>query len=112
MLAHALSTPATSMSHLLALADKWSRPLVGSSFITTSKRSPPLPNAVTGIPALRPYQYATISKRQKTARRAYRGSWRSECVKQRVPHRMEHCASGASSTHDWWLTTVVYTHHL
>ncbi|KAF7343369.1 hypothetical protein MVEN_01769200 [Mycena venus] len=62
------------MSHLLALADKWSRPLVGSSFITTSKRSPPLPNAVTGILALWPYQYATISKRQKTARRAYRGA--------------------------------------
>ncbi|KAJ7123586.1 hypothetical protein C8R44DRAFT_620563, partial [Mycena epipterygia] len=36
------------------------------------------PNAVTGIP---PHQYTTISKRQKTVRRAYGGSRCGKCVK-------------------------------
>ncbi|KAF9505919.1 hypothetical protein BS47DRAFT_1353509 [Hydnum rufescens UP504] len=37
-----------------------------------------------GIPALRPRQYATISKRQKTVRRAYGGSRCGQCVKDRI----------------------------
>ncbi|KAJ7630326.1 ribosomal protein L34Ae [Roridomyces roridus] len=37
-----------------------------------------------GIPALRPRQYATISKRQKTVCRAYGGSRCGDCVKQRI----------------------------
>ena len=39
----------------------------------------PLP----GIPALRPRQYATISKRRKTVQRAYGGSRCGDCVKSR-----------------------------
>lgn len=35
------------------------------------------------IPALRPRQYATISKRQKTVTRAYGGSRCGDCVKSR-----------------------------
>ncbi|KAF8909757.1 ribosomal protein L34Ae [Gymnopilus junonius] len=37
-----------------------------------------------GIPALRPRQYATISKRQKTVNRAYGGSRCGDCVKSRI----------------------------
>jgi len=40
--------------------------------------------ALPGIPALRPRQYATISKRQKTVRRAYGGSRCGDCVKSRI----------------------------
>ncbi|KAG8692428.1 60S ribosomal protein L34 [Ceratobasidium sp. 395] len=40
--------------------------------------------ALPGVPALRPRQYATISKRQKTVRRAYGGSRCGDCVKQRI----------------------------
>ena len=36
------------------------------------------------IPALRPRQYATISKPQKTVQRAYGGSRCSNCVRQRI----------------------------
>ena len=35
------------------------------------------------VPALRPRQYATISKTKKTVRRAYGGSRCGDCVKQR-----------------------------
>ena len=39
------------------------------------------------VPALRPRQYATISKTKKTVRRAYGGSRCGDCVKQRcVPN--------------------------
>ncbi|KAF0519151.1 60S ribosomal protein L34-B [Gigaspora margarita] len=37
-----------------------------------------------GIPALRPRQYAQISKRQKTVRRAYGGSRCARCVRDRI----------------------------
>ncbi|CAG8539088.1 ribosomal protein L34Ae [Gigaspora rosea] len=37
-----------------------------------------------GIPALRPRQYAQISKRQKTVRRAYGGSRCAKCVRDRI----------------------------
>ncbi|KAF5372480.1 hypothetical protein D9758_005159 [Tetrapyrgos nigripes] len=37
-----------------------------------------------GVPALRPRQYATISKRQKSVNRAYGGSRCATCVKSRV----------------------------
>jgi large subunit ribosomal protein L34e len=37
-----------------------------------------------GIPALRPREYATISKRQKSVRRAYGGSRCGDCVKSRI----------------------------
>ncbi|KAL9604240.1 MAG: hypothetical protein Q9219_000638 [cf. Caloplaca sp. 3 TL-2023] len=37
-----------------------------------------------GIPALRPRQYATISRPKKTVQRAYGGSRCSNCVKDRV----------------------------
>ncbi|KAI9633694.1 60s ribosomal protein l34-b [Dioszegia hungarica] len=40
--------------------------------------------ALPGIPALRPRQYATLSKRQKTVNRAYGGSCCAPCVKQRI----------------------------
>ncbi|KAH8925776.1 60s ribosomal protein l34-b [Atractiella rhizophila] len=40
--------------------------------------------ALPGIPALRPRQYATISKRQKTVNRAYGGSRCAKCVKERI----------------------------
>ncbi|KDQ56591.1 hypothetical protein JAAARDRAFT_36074 [Jaapia argillacea MUCL 33604] len=37
-----------------------------------------------GVPALRPRQYATISKRQKTVNRAYGGSRCGDCTKSRI----------------------------
>ncbi|KIY72209.1 ribosomal protein L34e, partial [Cylindrobasidium torrendii FP15055 ss-10] len=37
-----------------------------------------------GIPALRPRQYAVISKRQKSVNRPYGGSRCGECVKSRI----------------------------
>ncbi|KAL8922746.1 MAG: hypothetical protein Q9172_003461 [Xanthocarpia lactea] len=37
-----------------------------------------------GIPALRPREYATISRRRKTVQRSYGGSRCSNCVKDRV----------------------------
>jgi len=40
--------------------------------------------ALPGVPALRPRQYATISKRRKTVRRAYGGSRCGVCVKSRI----------------------------
>jgi large subunit ribosomal protein L34e len=36
------------------------------------------------IPALRPREYATISKPQKTVQRAYGGSRCANCVRQRI----------------------------
>ncbi|KAL7422634.1 60S ribosomal protein L34B [Cryptotrichosporon argae] len=41
-------------------------------------------DALAGIPALRPREYATLSKRQKTVHRAYGGSVCARCVKQRI----------------------------
>ena len=44
----------------------------------------PLTNLqIVQVPALRPRQYATISKRQKTVQRAYGGSRCGDCVKSR-----------------------------
>ncbi|KAB5592947.1 60S ribosomal protein L34 [Ceratobasidium theobromae] len=40
--------------------------------------------ALPGVPALRPRQYAVVSKRRKTVRRAYGGSRCGDCVKQRI----------------------------
>jgi len=40
--------------------------------------------ALPGIPALRPRQYAKISKRQKTVQRAYGGSRCASCVRERI----------------------------
>ncbi|THH29819.1 hypothetical protein EUX98_g4370 [Antrodiella citrinella] len=40
--------------------------------------------ALPGIPALRPREYATISKTRKSVRRAYGGSRCAGCVKQRI----------------------------
>jgi large subunit ribosomal protein L34e len=40
--------------------------------------------ALPGVPALRPREYATLSKRQKTVNRAYGGSRCSTCVRTRV----------------------------
>ena len=40
-------------------------------------------NLLVQIPALRPRQYATISKTKKTVRRAYGGSRCGDCVKSR-----------------------------
>jgi len=40
--------------------------------------------ALPGIPALRPRQYATISKRQKTVNRPYGGSRCGDCIKSRI----------------------------
>ncbi|KAF9484299.1 ribosomal protein L34e [Pholiota conissans] len=37
-----------------------------------------------GVPALRPREYAVISKRQKTVQRAYGGSRCGDCVKSRI----------------------------
>ena len=37
-----------------------------------------------GVPALRPREYATLSKRQKTVQRAYGGSRCAGCVKNRI----------------------------
>ncbi|KAJ7829407.1 ribosomal protein L34e-domain-containing protein [Mycena olivaceomarginata] len=51
--------------------------------IATSPKCGDCGVGLPGIPALRPRQYATISKRQKTVRRAYGGSRCGECVKQR-----------------------------
>ncbi|CAG8553499.1 35273_t:CDS:2 [Gigaspora margarita] len=39
---------------------------------------------IVKIPALRPRQYAQISKRQKTVRRAYGGSRCARCVRDRI----------------------------
>ncbi|KAI0521610.1 60S ribosomal protein l34 [Xylaria bambusicola] len=41
-------------------------------------------NALSGIPSLRPRQYATLSKPRKTVSRAYGGSRCSNCVRDRV----------------------------
>ncbi|EIM23025.1 60S ribosomal protein L34 [Wallemia mellicola CBS 633.66] len=40
--------------------------------------------ALSGVPALRPRRYATISKRQKSVTRAYGGSRCAHCVRERV----------------------------
>lgn len=40
--------------------------------------------ALPGVPALRPRQYAQISKRQKTVQRAYGGSRCATCVRDRI----------------------------
>ncbi|KAK6906850.1 50S small subunit ribosomal protein L34e [Kwoniella mangroviensis CBS 10435] len=40
--------------------------------------------ALPGIPVLRPRQYATLSKRQKSVNRAYGGSVCAPCVKSRI----------------------------
>ncbi|KAK7725394.1 60S ribosomal protein L34B [Botryosphaeria dothidea] len=39
---------------------------------------------LAGIPALRPHEYATISRPKKTVQRAYGGSRCANCVKDRV----------------------------
>ncbi|KAK7513986.1 60S ribosomal protein eL34 [Phyllosticta citriasiana] len=39
---------------------------------------------LAGIPALRPREYATISRPQKTVQRAYGGSRCASCVKDRI----------------------------
>ncbi|CAG8450537.1 5303_t:CDS:2 [Acaulospora morrowiae] len=39
---------------------------------------------LAGIPALRPRQYARISKRQKSVQRAYGGSRCAKCVRDRI----------------------------
>ncbi|KAF2090261.1 ribosomal protein L34e [Saccharata proteae CBS 121410] len=39
---------------------------------------------LSGVPALRPREYATISRPQKTVQRAYGGSRCANCVKDRV----------------------------
>ena len=41
-------------------------------------------NKLAGVKALRPHQYASISKRQKTVTRPYGGSRCGGCVKQRI----------------------------
>ncbi|CAG8510315.1 5927_t:CDS:2 [Paraglomus brasilianum] len=41
-------------------------------------------NRLPGIPALRPREYARISKRQKTVTRAYGGSRCARCVRDRI----------------------------
>ncbi|KAF9045282.1 ribosomal protein L34Ae [Panaeolus papilionaceus] len=40
--------------------------------------------ALAGVPALRPREYATISKRQKSVQRAYGGSRCGDCVRSRI----------------------------
>ncbi|EOR04828.1 60S ribosomal protein L34-B [Wallemia ichthyophaga EXF-994] len=40
--------------------------------------------ALSGVPALRPRGYATISKRQKSVTRAYGGSRCAHCVRERI----------------------------
>ncbi|GAA5867208.1 hypothetical protein JCM5296_002794 [Sporobolomyces johnsonii] len=40
--------------------------------------------ALPGVPALRPREYAQISKRQKTVQRAYGGSRCATCVRDRI----------------------------
>ncbi|KAJ7291436.1 ribosomal protein L34Ae [Mycena rebaudengoi] len=52
--------------------------------IATSPKCGDCGVGLPGIPALRPRQYATISKRQKTVRRAYGGSRCGDCVKLRI----------------------------
>ncbi|GAW12060.1 hypothetical protein ANO14919_014160 [Xylariales sp. No.14919] len=41
-------------------------------------------SALSGIPSLRPRQYATLSKPQKTVTRAYGGSRCGSCVRDRI----------------------------
>ncbi|CAE6394215.1 unnamed protein product [Rhizoctonia solani] len=52
--------------------------------LATSPKCGDCGTALPGVPALRPREYATISKRQKTVRRAYGGSRCGDCVKQRI----------------------------
>ncbi|KAE9395654.1 ribosomal protein L34e [Gymnopus androsaceus JB14] len=52
--------------------------------IATSPKCGDCGIGLPGIPALRPRQYATISKREKTVRRAYGGSRCGDCVKSRI----------------------------
>ncbi|KAJ8607389.1 hypothetical protein MRB53_040335 [Persea americana] len=78
----AVTTPSRTKSVL-------SRLRVGSSDICTSRRRAQHQNAVTveqssQIPALRPREYATISRPKKTVQRAYGGSRCGNCVKDRV----------------------------
>ncbi|KAH9254047.1 hypothetical protein BASA81_007922 [Batrachochytrium salamandrivorans] len=40
--------------------------------------------ALPGIPALRPYQYKTLAKRERTVSRAYGGSRCHKCVRTRI----------------------------
>ncbi|PPQ67840.1 hypothetical protein CVT24_003146 [Panaeolus cyanescens] len=40
--------------------------------------------ALAGVPALRPREYATVSKRRKTVQRAYGGSRCGDCVRDRI----------------------------
>ncbi|GAA5847390.1 60S ribosomal protein L34 [Sporobolomyces salmoneus] len=40
--------------------------------------------ALPGVPALRPREYAQISKREKTVQRAYGGSRCANCVRDRI----------------------------
>lgn len=42
------------------------------------------PSLLSQIPALRPREYATISRPKKTVQRAYGGSRCSNCVKDRI----------------------------
>ncbi|KAK9681054.1 60S ribosomal protein L34B [Basidiobolus ranarum] len=41
-------------------------------------------STLSGVPALRPREYARISKRQKTVQRAYGGSRCGKCVRERI----------------------------
>ncbi|KAI0452593.1 60S ribosomal protein L34-B [Xylaria acuta] len=41
-------------------------------------------SALSGVPSLRPRQYATLSKPKKTVTRAYGGSRCSNCVRDRI----------------------------
>jgi len=49
------------------------------------------------VPALRPRQYATISKRQKTVNRAYGGSRCGDCVKSRCVSLLIPCPDSMCS---------------
>ncbi|SCZ99063.1 BZ3500_MvSof-1268-A1-R1_Chr3-1g05789 [Microbotryum saponariae] len=53
-------------------------------FSTTSQHEYSHCSSVLQIPALRPRQYAQISKRQKTVQRAYGGSRCANCVRDRI----------------------------
>ncbi|KAI9670176.1 MAG: 60S ribosomal protein L34 [Alyxoria varia] len=58
-------------------------------YLYTKKRGTPpkcgdCGTKLSGIPALRPHEYAQISKPQKTVQRAYGGSRCANCVRDRI----------------------------
>ena len=57
--------------------------LPGVSNVCSCERGDVIDHSDAKIPALRPRQYATISKTKKSVRRAYGGSRCGDCVKQR-----------------------------